>query len=164
MAQWESGGTEPAAANLRKAAALLGVSAEYLSTGQGPQSSGTIGQGPIITLSEGELVDLATLDPKTARELAAIVDDNPYEIWKLSTDLLAAAGVMPGDYLLVDTVVAAKPKELVLATVGKHAVFRMNLPPYLYALPISNPPPQLVVDNIRTIVKGVIRKSIRSHS
>ena len=52
---------------------------------------------------------------------------------------------------------AAKARDIVLAIHLNVALFRLYLPPYLYAARITgSQPPPLIVDNIQTLVKGVV--------
>ena len=61
------------------------------------------------------------------------------------------------NYLVVDTAVTPRAKDIVLAMHKKQPIFRLFFPPYLYALPIGKQEQPLVVDNIITTLAGVVR-------
>jgi transcriptional regulator with XRE-family HTH domain len=154
VAQWEIGKTEPNARNLRKIASVVGVTLEWLGQGQGA-AAGAVSTGSIM--SEGELVDLKTLDQNHAKMLRMAMDGRKAEIWRLKSDALAGAGYQPGDYLVVDVGATAHARDIVLATHNKLPLFRLVFPPYLYSVAVGKQSPApMVVDNLQTVVRGVV--------
>jgi DNA-binding XRE family transcriptional regulator len=154
VAQWEIGKTEPTTKNLRKIASVVGVTLEWLGQGQGA-AAGAVSSGSMM--SEGELVDLKALPADRAKMLKMAMDGKKAEIWKLTSDALAGAGYQPGDYLVVDLGATASARDIVLATHNKFPLFRLMFPPYLYAVQVGRQAPApIVVDNLQTIVRGVV--------
>ena len=160
VAKWEGGKAEPSSGNMHRLAAVLDVSVEFLQTGEGNPSSGQLGGGSALLKPDGELLDLANVPPALAGMFTPIKDRANCEVWRVTSDVLVASGVFPGDYVVVDLDAKPRARDLVLALVGDIPIFRMWLPPYLYPTPLSSPPPVLVV-GVRTVVRGLI---ISKHS
>jgi transcriptional regulator with XRE-family HTH domain len=158
VAQWEVGKTEPNARNLRKIASVVGVTLEWLGQGRGTAAAAAVGganSGSIM--SEGELIDLKALDASHAEMLKAATKGKKAEVWRLTSDALAGAGYQPGDFLIVDVGATAHARDMVLATFNKLPVFRLLFPPWLYVVQVGKPAPApIVVDNLQTIVRGVV--------
>jgi transcriptional regulator with XRE-family HTH domain len=156
VAQWEAGLTEPSAQNLRHAADILSVTLEWLGLGRGDlEFEGTRNNETVM--ADGELVDLKKIDPEHAKILtAALAGNKKAEVWRLTRDILAGAGYRPGDYLVVDTVISARANKVVLVEVNRVPLFRVFLPPCLYTAPMGPQPAPLIVDNIRTVVRGAV--------
>lgn len=155
VAQWESGETEPSSRNLRKVAEAVGVTLEWLGQGKGAALGVLPNKNP---LAEAERVDSQKLPPEQAKILTAAIGGRKAEIWRITSDVLSGAGYQSGDYLIVDNSTPTKPQSIVLATSNNIPLVRMYLPPWLYALRVPNSPqrPAIVVDNVSTIVKGVV--------
>lgn len=152
-AKW-FGGSDMAAGNLRRAADVLGVSYDWLATGNGERRQKRSGGG----MPEGMKIEVNDLGSQLSKPLLAAMEGRRAEVWKLSTDLLTGANYQPGDYLIVDLSQPAKARDFVLAEVNRTPIFRMFLPPYLYSVAapgLVNPMP-LTVDNLSVIVLGVI--------
>jgi len=151
--QWESEYVEPTGKHINALAQILRVSTDWLHGGRNSQTDDKQ-RGP--KMPEGKLVELAGLDPALARTLKLLAEGRR-EIWQLSTNLIAGAGLLPGDYLIVDREQAPRARDTVLAEVGRELVFRVYFPPYLYAIPVVNPPAAPVaVDHVRVNIRGVV--------
>ena len=151
--QWLSGNGTPRRAVALKVAQALGVRVEWLLDEAGPQKA----QGRTLT-ADGVRIDPKDLGPELSRPLLAAMEGRNAEVWKLSTDLLSGANYQPGDYIIIDLAQPAKARDFVLAEVNRTPIFRMFLPPYLFAVAapgLVNPPP-LTVDNLSVIVRGVV--------
>lgn len=155
VAQWESGIAEPNSENMRNLARILGVPVEWLQTERGPA---TISDEttPLEPMAEGEQINISELGADLARPVIAATSGRAAEVWRLKADKMAGAGYRPGDYLVVDLSISAKPRDVVLADIAGVPVFRMLMPPYLFALPVGAVEPAIVADNIRVIVRGVV--------
>jgi len=152
---WETGRSEPSAGNLRKAAKILRVAAEWLATGQGP-SALYQSEEPVGVMAEGEKIDVARLGDELSRPLKAVMADREAEVWRRDADKLQAAGYHKGDFLVVDLRSSPKARDVVLAEVGGVPIFRLYLPPYLFDASIGSREPHIVADEIRVIVRGVV--------
>jgi len=107
-------------------------------------------------MSEGEKIDVGALAPELARPLRGMLEGRTGEVWHLTTDALAGAGYLRGDYVVIDTKRFPQPKDLVLAMNRGTPVFRLFFPPHLYALPLGAPVDTIMVNGIDTTVAGVI--------
>jgi transcriptional regulator with XRE-family HTH domain len=155
VSQWETDIAAPADRNLRNMARLLGVATEWLQTGRGLAAIPAT-QTALDPMAEGEKIDPRELSPDLARPIMAATTGRSTEVWKLTADKMAGAGYRSGDFVLVDLQSAARARDVVLAEVTGTPIFRLFLPPYLYAAPIGAPEPHLVADQIRIIVRGVV--------
>jgi SOS-response transcriptional repressor LexA len=127
-------------------------------------------EGNRFPFNEGEPVDLAALPADLARYLKSVMARRQAEVWRLSTDLIEAAGYLPGDYVVVDLGQIPRPRDVVLAELREShgqvtPIFRAYVPPYLMvlSLPATLETP-LIVDDGRVIIKGVIVSSVRASS
>lgn len=154
VAQWEMGETEPSAANLRKVANILGVTLEWLGQGRGTAASPQAGVAPLS--SDGVLVDLKKIPAEQAKLLLSAMGGKNCEIWRLTSSMLAGAGYQQGDYLVISLDQAARARDTVLVQSGPLSVFRVLFPPYLYAAPIGPQPSPTIVDNVQTVIRGVV--------
>jgi transcriptional regulator with XRE-family HTH domain len=159
VAQWETGQTEPSAANLRKVASVLNVTLEWLGQGRGttatPRATPRAG-APAPVPSDGVLVDLKKLPAEQAKLLLSAMGGKNCEIWRLTSSVLAGAGYQDGDYLVVSLDQAARARDTVLVQSSGLSVFRVLFPPYLYAAPIGPQPSPTIVDNLQTVIRGVV--------
>lgn len=157
VGQWEAGYAEPSSINLRKAARILEVASEWLETGRGPSAITPGIHEPMAGLkAEGELVDVGSANHELSRQIAAAVGDRKAEVWRLNTDKVQAAGYQPGDYLVVDKGIVPPPRSIVLAEISTVPIFRLYLPPCLFAVGLGAPEPYLVEDKIRVIIRGTV--------
>ncbi len=96
------------------------------------------------------------------------VDGRAGEVWRLTTDLVQAAGYLPGDCVVVDRDQAPRPQDVVLAELRESAgpgtpIFRAYLPPYLMVVnPSASLQSPLLVDNVHVAVIGPIVASVRT--
>lgn len=125
---WESGRAQPSAGNLRRVAKLLKVPTEWLDTGRGATVLAPNHQDNAV-MPEGERIEISELGDKLAQPIKAAIGDRRAEVWQLTGDKLLAAGYHPGDYLIVDLQVPARPRDFVLAEVAGTPIFRLYLPP-----------------------------------
>ena len=155
VSQWETDIAAPNDKNLRNMAVLLGVAVEWLKTGRG-QASISSATTLLEPMAEGEKIDPAQLGAEIARPILAATNGRNAEVWRLTADKMAGAGYRSGDFVLVDLQPAARARDVVLAEVAGTPIFRLYLPPYLYAAPIGPAEPHIVADQIRVIVRGVV--------
>jgi hypothetical protein len=105
---------------------------------------------------EGELIDPAQIRDGIGEQLAAIVGHRQLEIWRLTTDNLAAAGYRGGDYCVVDRSRKARADDIVLAEAGGATIFRKYVPPFLFMMRIGPAAAPELEDKIATFVRGVV--------
>lgn len=118
---------------------------------------------------EGTPVALADLPAELSRYLGSVIGSigAAAEVWRIATDLVEAAGYLPGDYLVVDRGEKPRPRDVVLAELRENLgpaipVFRAYLPPYLMtANPKAMMQSPLYVDDVRVTIIGVIVGSVR---
>jgi hypothetical protein len=127
-------------------------------------------RSPLDPFNEGVPVDLAALPADLARYLKSVMARRQAEVWRLSTDLIEAAGYLPGDYVVVDHGQIPRPRDVVLAEIREShgqvtPIFRAYVPPYLMVLSLlATLQTPLIVDDGRVIIKGVIVSSVRASS
>lgn len=110
---------------------------------------------------------LAANDDVVSRAVAAMkAGHNNIESWTLRTNALENAGYRAGDVLIVDSSLAPKPGDVVIAQIydmqgGAETAFRIYHKPYLVAS--SNSPRHLMPTLIdqRVDVRGVVTASLR---
>lgn len=121
-----------------------------------------------MAMGDGVLVPRSELPSEVEQFFARQFRAKPLEIWQISTDLIAGAGYLPGDYVAVDTSILCRPRDIVLAerreSVGTdpHFLFRAYVPPFLLAAtPGTMPESPLIVDDNQIIIRGVVVASVR---
>lgn len=151
--KWENAASEPSAGNLRRMADILGTSLDWLGQGSGaPIPDRVVG-----ILPDGVRIDAASLGEELSRPLLGAIKGRNAEIWRVESDTMQAAQLHPNDYVVVDLSVPPRARDIVLVEHMMVPLFRLFLPPYLYgARTIGLQPQPLVVDNIQTLVKGVV--------
>lgn len=143
------------AKNLQKIARSSGLSPprELLSPAPNVMASGFA--EPDVTPWEGE----------SPKELKPAHPDQ--SIWVVESRSLEQFGYMPGDLILLDRRVPARPGRAVCAQVigadGAETVFRVYDPPFLISLPIdpSVRAKPLMVDGERVDIVGTVIRSLR---
>lgn len=106
-------------------------------------------------------------DPVMHNGIAAMIRaQNDLEPWISQSEMLAAAGVLPGDVLLVDPAARPATGDIVRATLTAwqqtEIVFRLYEPPYL--LPAALDPRRrkpLLIDQDRVRITGTVRYVLR---
>ena len=155
VAGWETGLFEPGLQHLSKMATILDVNADWLQNGTGPRSHSLTAQQ--VLTPEGSLLQIKKQLPRIARALLYMARGlKGAEAWRITSNMLAGTGITQGIYVIVDTERRAQAHDVVVAEVQGVPVFRMYFPPYLYALPLAAAPPPLVVDGVRTVLRGVV--------
>lgn len=154
VSSWEAGHTEPSSANLRAVAKLLNVGAEYLATG-------TDGLVTVTSEVEGKVVPSDHLPVHVKAGLA-----NRQEVWKIDTNVIAAAGYREGDMVVVTVGARAAPGSVVLAMKSERGaqtpIFRVYFPPMLVAAAMTPIPIEpIVVDNVKVTIRGPVTTIIR---
>lgn len=96
---------------------------------------------------------------------------NGRDPWVMRSHALEGSGILPGDILIVDMNLQAKPKDIVCAQVYQWAqhkaetVFRVYEPPYLLVnSPRYGTQRPLVVDDRDVMVRGVVDAVLRRRS
>jgi hypothetical protein len=124
-----------------------------------PRASSSGAELPQI---EAGRVSLDGVPPAQRKALTALIGDRrSVEAWTVHGDALQAAGVMPGDVLLVDLDEVARAGDIVCAEIheqgARRTVFRLYQKPYL--VPATFAPGSwmpIVVDDRNVIVRGVV--------
>lgn len=151
---WEKGIAEPSSNNLRRLADLLSVSWVWLAEGTGEMAPQQ--RHPDI-MPDGVKIEVDKIGLELSRPVLAAMTGKKAEIWRVETDVMQAAGYQPGDYVVVDLDAHARARSVVLAYNNQVPLFRLYLPPYLFTAKLGqNPPQPLTVDNVATIVRGVV--------
>lgn len=108
-------------------------------------------------MADGTKVDLGQLNPEQTRRLDALVEGRAAEVWRLTSDVLLGAHYRPGQLLIVEIDPRAEDNEIVLAYSNGVPIFRLYLYPYLFSLRLTGNEPAIMVDNVRTVIKGAVR-------
>jgi SOS-response transcriptional repressor LexA len=117
--------------------------------------------GALPQIEAGRLA-LEDVPPAQRKALAALTGDRrSVEAWTVYGDALQAAGVMPGDVLLVDLDEVARAGDIVCAEIHeqgtRRTVFRLYQKPYLVpATFAAGSWMPIVVDDRNVIVRGVV--------
>jgi hypothetical protein len=120
--------------------------------------------------AEAELVDLKT-SPELVRISHELAGENSnLELWRLRTDMLAAAGYLAGDILFVDPSGTPKRHDVVSAQIFELArttsvtVWRVYEPPYLVGAGLDRIGwKPVTIDGERVRLRGVVKFMIRPH-
>ena len=99
-------------------------------------------------------------------ELKAVANQG---VWRLNTRALELAGYMPGDFILVDMTATPRNGDVVCAQIydfqrgSAETKFRIYEPPFLTTrtMDAASSEAPLLVDGERTIVAGVVVRSLR---
>ena len=136
--------------------------ATRLKFGAGPVAGGLAEPEAAKYLAKSEADPLAQAVASLTRGANAI------DPWTLQSRALEAAGYLPGDVLLVDLSLEAKPGDIVCAQLYEwgrftaETVFRAFEPPYLVTRSFDRALPFLqAVDNKNVAIKGVVVASLR---
>jgi|HigsolmetaAR201D_1030396.scaffolds.fasta_scaffold00345_18 transcriptional regulator with XRE-family HTH domain len=136
--------------------------------GSSPHGALPIGSPPEpLPTSEAEPYREDADKTELRQAVAALVRELKLEPWTLHTDLLAAAGTLPGDILLVDPDREPLPGDIVRATLTtwskkEEVIFRLYEQPYL--LPAALDPRRrtpLLIEPDRVQITGTVRFVLR---
>ena len=111
---------------------------------------------------EAVQVDAADLAKPLQDALAALTDARAHiELWKVSSTALIAAGIAPGDLVMIDMDEPPRAGDIVCAEIhdrgSKRTVFRIYEKPYLVAATYeATHRAPIVVDDRNVIVRGVV--------
>lgn len=125
----------------------------------------------LVGLGEAERIDVRREQKELQSVVAALVGGRKaIEIWRLRTEALIVAGYLPGDLVLVDPAIEARPQDLVCARVAdwqrgnEQTLFRIFDPPFLVAAAQDRTAfKPLLVDPERVQLRGVVIESYRPH-
>src|SRR5262249_15445063 len=116
------------------------------------------------TSDDGEAIqiNLTEVDPRL-REILRVVTTKGRrntEIWRLESEVLGGASYRYGDYLIVDLAKRPKARDMVIIMDAAVSYARMYFPPYGVGVPLPGAQPldPITVDNVRTVVRGVITR------
>jgi hypothetical protein len=122
-----------------------------------------------LGMNDGERIDPGAAPKAVAEALASFLRSASTEAWRIITDMIEAAGYLPGDFVVVDLKRQPTAGDVVLAEIiddrRREVVFRISAPPYLLAASHARRAmamKPILVDNDRVIIKGVVVGSIRA--
>jgi hypothetical protein len=150
---------------------LRSTTIRRLTEAYGVPSPEEFARGAKFPGAEAEPVDLKA-SPELTPVLHALAGENHnLELWRLRTDMLAAAGYLAGDILLVDPHGTPKPHDVVSAQIFEIArttsvtIWRVYDPPYLVSAGLDRIGwKPMAVDGERVRLTGVVKYMIRPHS
>jgi len=149
VTQWERGKTDPSAQNLKALSELLRVPPDFLWSGAASVST------------PSPMLDVRLVD-EPPPEIAAMLRGRKVTLYQMMGHTMMAAGYTPGDYLVTDPLQAPKARDTVIVQSGQRALCRLWFPPYAIAAPLTGAEPNIIVDNHKSVIVGVVTSRIAS--
>lgn len=114
------------------------------------------GENPPALAPDVEKIEVGQLEPQQVKVLSAAMAGLNAEVWRITSDMMAGANYLPGDFVVVDLGARPRPQNFVLAESAGVPIIRQYVPTNLWSFHLSGSNPPTPVDNVRTIIRGVI--------
>ena len=111
-------------------------------------------------MADGTKVEAGQLTPEQLRHFNVATTGRKAGVWRLTSDVLLGAHYRPGQLLIVDLEAQPADRDVVLALYDGVVALGVYFHPYLFSLRLTENPPALMIDNKRTIVKGVVKRTL----